>query len=396
MTELRKANGMREREPGVWELYVDAGRDVLTGKRRRISRTFRGNQRDAVKARAKLVTEVGGGRHDGTNARLDDLFPEWIRELKRLGRSPSTITTYTHHYEHDIRPTLGTTPVTKVTTKILTDLYAAHQDRGLSPGSVYQIHAAISSMMSQACRWGWRDSNPAQWASRPAIRRRRPTAPTPQEVMKLVDAARRSRRPEYATLFFVAATTGLRRSELCGLRVRRNIDFEAAELSVTHVIIKPPGEPLIEKEGPKNQEDRSLALDRATLSLMASNLDMMKHRAATIGAELIDDPFLFSNEPDGSVPWRPGSISQYFGRLRVEVGLDNLKFKHLRSFMDTYGQEAGFSLAQVALRAGHDPAVASKHYTARVTETDRRLAEALADYLTIDVANTSDAQSAAE
>lgn len=31
--------------------------------------------------------------------------------------------------------------------------------------------------------------------------------------------------------------------------------------------------------------------------------------------------------------------------------------------MDTYGQELGFLLAQVAMRAGHDPAVASKHYT---------------------------------
>ncbi|MEM9656378.1 MAG: hypothetical protein AAGA65_30140, partial [Actinomycetota bacterium] len=107
MAELRKANGMRERAPDVWELYVDAGRDVLTGKRRRISRTFRGNLREATKARAKLVTEIGAGRHDGTNAKLDDLFPEWIRELRRLGRSPNTIATYTHHYEHDIQPTLG-------------------------------------------------------------------------------------------------------------------------------------------------------------------------------------------------------------------------------------------------------------------------------------------------
>ncbi len=49
--------------------------------------------------------------------------------------------------------------------------------------------------------------------------------------------------------------------------------------------------------------------------------------------------------------------------------------------METYGQEAGFSLAQVAIRAGHDPAVAAKHYTGRVSEADRALAAAIENLL---------------
>lgn len=46
--------------------------------------------------------------------------------------------------------------------------------------------------------------------------------------------------------------------------------------------------------------------------------------------------------------------------------------------MDTYGQDLGFALAAVADRAGHDPAVAARHYTGRVSATDRKLSEALA------------------
>lgn len=49
--------------------------------------------------------------------------------------------------------------------------------------------------------------------------------------------------------------------------------------------------------------------------------------------------------------------------------------------MDTYGQELGFSLAQVSIRTGHDPAVASKHYTGRVNEDDRKLADAMSQLL---------------
>lgn len=45
-------------------------------------------------------------------------------------------------------------------------------------------------------------------------------------------------------------------------------------------------------------------------------------------------------------------------------------------------QELGFSMAQVAMRAGHDPAVAGRHYTGRVLQSDRELADAIGALLT--------------
>lgn len=381
MAELRKAPGMRERKPGVWEIYVDAGRDVLTGERRRLSRTFHGNIREAKAFRSGLLADASRGKHTGARATLDDLCPQWLEELRRRNRSPKTIEEYGRVYRHDIRPTLGQTQVTKIDARTLSDLYAAHEERGLSSASIYQIHATISSMLTQACRWGWRESNPARWATRPPVRRKRPTAPTPEEVMKLVGAARESKRPEYARVIFLAATTGIRRGELCSLRIDRNIDWDSGELAPTHSILELVGMPPYEKEGTKTDDNRNLAIDRVTLSLLQAQRVMMQERAEAFAAELVDDAYLFSDEPDGSQPWRPGAVTQYFGRLRDRVELPHLKFKQLRAFMDTYGQDLGFSLAQVALRAGHDPAVASKHYTARVSETDRKLAEALAALL---------------
>ena len=125
MAELRRAPGMRERSPGKWELVVEAGRDPVSGRTRQVSRVFYGNLRDAKKARAALLVEVAAGRHTGTRATLDDLFVDWIVELKRKGRSPHTVLGYERVYARNIRPTLGRTPVTKVTTKMLTNLYGA-------------------------------------------------------------------------------------------------------------------------------------------------------------------------------------------------------------------------------------------------------------------------------
>ena len=166
MAALRSGQGMRERSPDVWELIVENGVDPVTGRHRQVSQTFRGTLREARKARAALIVEVTKGRHAGTRATMDELFDAWVLELKRKGRSPNTIHGYTSVYGRCIRPTLGRTEVAKVKMKMLTDLYGAHQERGLSPRSVYQIHACLSSMFTQACRWGWRESNPAQWANR--------------------------------------------------------------------------------------------------------------------------------------------------------------------------------------------------------------------------------------
>lgn len=372
---------MRERAPDVWELIVEAGRDPVTGHRRQVSQTFRGNLSSAKKERARLLTEASKGRHDGTNAKLGELFEEWLLELKRKGRSPNTIDSYQRTYHRNIEPTMATKRVAKVTTKDLTDLYRAHQDRGLSARSVYQIHACLSSMFTQACRWGWRDSNPAQWAEPPAQPNPAPVVPTPADVQKLIAEARESRRPEFADVIFLLATTGLRRAELCGLRVGRDIDLDARVLRVGWSIAVFPGKP-IEEIPTKNRRVRQVALDERSVEIIGRQIASMAKRADDLGVELAADAYLFSDEPDGSVPWKPASVTQFFVRLRERCDLKQFDLHSLRKFMETYGQDQGFSGAQVAMRAGHDPSVAARHYTGNVVEADRALAAAVASLLT--------------
>ena len=370
---------MRERAPGVWELIVEAGRDPVTGKRRQVSRTFNGNLREAKQARAALLVEASKGRHSGTRASLDELFVDWIVELRRKGRSPNTIDGYEKVYARNIQPTLGKMSVGKVTTKTLTDLYGAHQARGLAPRSVYQIHACLSSMFTQACRWGWRDANPAQWAEPPAIPNTAPVVPTPAEVRALIDAAEQSKRPEYARAILVAATTGLRRAELCGLRVR-DLDLERGLLEVSSSVAVLKGR-VVQEIPTKNRRIRTIAIDDLTSAILRAQVEMVQARANFGRVKVVADAFVFTDAADGSEPWKPDAVSRFFARLRKRIDLDHLDFHYLRKFMETYGQEMGYSVTQVAMRAGHDPAIAAKHYSGRVSETDRALANAVASLL---------------
>jgi integrase len=104
-------------------------------------------------------------------------------------------------------------------------------------------------------------------------------------------------------------------------------------------------------------------------------------RAQSAGVTLVQDHYVFSDAFDGSVAWKPEAVSRYFTRLRDRAGLAHLSLHGLRKFMETYGQDMGYSTAQVALRAGHSPSVAAKYYSGKVAETDRALAAAVASLL---------------
>ncbi len=385
MAKLRKATGVREVSPGVFEIYASLGRDPLTGKYRQVTKRFHGSFKDAKVERAALVLEVSAGRLVAKRVTVDDLVPEWLKELERKGRSVTTIDEYERRYYRDIQTAIGKVEVSKVTTKMLTDLYAAHRNRGAAPNSVRKIHTVVSSMMSQACRWGLRKDNPATWAEAPMARVPEVVVPTPEEVLRLIEGAQQSSRPVYAKVIFLAATTGLRRGELCALR-KSSVDWEQGALTVDRAIKArrkrlEPGESRKIEGGTKSNRPRKVAIDHRSLEILRTQLQTITDRTETVGESLVQDPFIFTDSLDGSEPWHPDAITRYFGRLRSRLDLKHLTLKSLRAFMDTYGQDLGFTLTQVSLRAGHDPAVAARHYVGKVHETDRRIAESLAALL---------------
>ena len=94
------------------------------------------------------------------------------------------------------------------------------------------------------------------------------------------------------------------------------------------------------------------SIDDRVASMLERRMAELRSNASASGVPVAADPYLFACDVQGVDPWDPDTISQYFARLRQQIDLEHLQFKGLRRFMDTYGQELGFSLAQVSTRAG--------------------------------------------
>jgi integrase len=129
----------------------------------------------------------------------------------------------------------------------------------------------------------------------------------------------------------------------------------------------------------KTHQDRWLAIDPDTCTLIASYLDEIKAALAAVGVELADDAYLFSNDPAHARPWNPDWATHKVAEAADAVGVE-LDIKGGRHYTASQLLAGGFDLRNTAARLGHSGGGATtlRHYADPVPEVDRRAAAYLA------------------
>jgi integrase len=91
-------------------------------------------------------------------------------------------------------------------------------DKKLSAGTIKLDHAVLSGALSQAVDWGWLPSNPAKRAKLAIVKSAEMPGLTVDQLRDLYWAAAADDDVEMAGTIALAALTGCRRGELCGLK----------------------------------------------------------------------------------------------------------------------------------------------------------------------------------
>ena len=379
------AGTMRERQPGVWELRVRAGRDPLRGKHRQISRTFRGSGRQASKALARLVTEAQDGSHAGSDKTVGELLDRWIDHLEARGRTPKTIDGYRSLARARLEPALGTVKLRRLTPVQLDDLYQSLLGAGLSPVYVRHCHAALSTALRQAVKWDWIGRSPAERATPPGAMPPEVSPPDAEGISRLISAVEKV-DPDMASMLFVAATTGCRRGELCGLRWS-DLEVDKATVTVRRSISDTSRG--VEVKDPKTHRARRISLDAATVSVLTTHHERVEQRARDIGSELSSGAYIWSQEGDSRTPWKPDRVTDAFRTHRKRADLEHVNFHHLRNFSATTLAGAGVDVRTIAERLGHEnPAITLRTYAHFLEATDRQAAEVMGKLALPDLSNT--------
>ena len=344
---------LEERGKDRWRAKVYLGAGPI-GTKRYLTRTIRGPKRHAENVLAQLIVEASAGGHDVTDGTLEALARRWI-EATGPGLSPTTLRGYEYLLRTAILPRIGRMKLRAVRPQTLDQLYGellqhgGKDGRPLSPRSVHHVHALVRRILNQGVRWGWVPSNPALRATPPRVPHREMATPEPDELRRLIIEAERFDE-DLATFVRLAAVTGARRGELCGLRWD-DVDFVNGSLSITRAVIGMRNDALMVKDT-KTHAGRRIALDPETIHALARQHERHVSRALVAGVSLVDGAYIFTTTIDGSRPRRPDGMSLAFIRLRRRAGVKELPLHSLRHFA-TRMLAAGVPVRTVSGRLGH-------------------------------------------
>jgi integrase len=414
------ARGHVRKRGESYQAIVYAGIDPVTKRQRYLRETAR-THKEAERALTRLLSQVDEQRTPNTSATVGYLLDRWL-ELAQL--ELTTRDTYQAYLRRHVRPALGTLPLRKLTVDVLDRFYlrlARHGGRcprcmtrvakGLPPlrvgeqyaprpgapataihepdcarglplaaSTVRQVHSILRRALDQAVRWGWIARNPASLASPPRLTPREVRPPRPEEVAVLINAAW-ARDADFGALLWLGVTTGARRGELCALRWA-HVDFGARELLIERNLVQ-RGRQRKEK-ATKTHQARRIALDEATLAILAEHRERCRARAAAARTSLRGDGYVFSDVPGGGTPLLPDSVTQRFRRLARRLGVRTTLHGFGRHYAATQLLAAGVDLRTVAGRLGHGGGGATtlRVYASFVAAADRRAAELLGQQLT--------------
>ena len=295
----------------------------------------------------------------------------WIEFVTPL-REPGTVRGYKSHIVR-AKATLGHLKLTRLTAQHLDRAYSMWLAEGLSPTTVHHIHAVISAALRQAVRWQVIPRAVTENAEPPPARPKPVKAVDPGVIRTLIAAAETLGKPVLAATIALAATTGCRRGELCGLRWP-DLD-PAGVLHVRHSLKHGLDGRAVELRDTKTHQERKIALDEFALAVLRTHRSRAQDWADQAGVVLRPDGYILTFDPTGTCPMKPDTVTRQFDSLTKKAGV-RLRFHDLRHFTATQLLGANVDPRTVAGRLGHaDPSITMRVYAGFLQERDREAAQ---------------------
>jgi integrase len=353
---MRRTGHIRERSPGAFEIRYSLGADPATGRRKTVTVTVRGSQKDAERELRRLLRTVDTGEHvDPSRLTVREWLQTW---LETVGHevAPRSYERYAVIVTRHLTPALGNLQLAKLAPLHIQNFYNTLADGGrcdgqpggLAPRTRRQVHRVLATALNRAVEQQLLARNPADVFKKrlPKVERKEMLTLTAEQSNKLLDAARST--PLYPSVL-LALATGMRRGEALALRWR-NVDLDRASLRVVESL-EQTGAGLRFK-APKSNRARTITLP----GFAVDELRRLKHEQAEtllrVGVRQSADTLVCARA-DGE-PMTPVSMTHAFWSFVHSLdGMPHVRFHDLRHTHATQLLLAGVHPRIAQERLGH-------------------------------------------
>ena len=220
-------------------------------------------------------------------------------------------------------------------------------DNGLSPRTVLHVHRVLREALKHAVKWGLLLRNVCDAVDPPKAQRQEMAALDGTALPKFLEVAATAR---YGPVFFLALYTGMRRSELLGLRWTA-VDLSARTLSVTETFQRIQGKGMMVLQPKTARSRRLVSLPPSAVALLSGLKVKQREQREALGMDRSESDYVFS-QPDGR-PFIPDKVSQAFANVIKDAGLPHIRLHDLRHTHATMMMEQGVNPKIVSERLGH-------------------------------------------
>jgi integrase len=280
----------RKHGPDVWILrFREYNPDGTSTRRKEIIGTVEEHRTkaDAWKACEFLRSTINREtRVPRSVAELVDHYTE--RELPT--KTPYTQEVYQGYITKWITPKWGSYSLSDVRTVNVESWLGTLP---LANGSRAKVRSIMSALFAHAVRWEFFDRNPITFVRQSAKRKRTPDVLTVDELKALLAEL----RGVYRVMVFVAATTGLRVSELLALSWQ-DCDFDSGEIRLSRGIVR------------QRETAMKTEASRKPLPMEAGLADVLMNWQAQCAYNQPQDYIFASVEMDGTQPLWPNSAME--------------------------------------------------------------------------------------
>lgn len=276
----------------------------------------------------------------------------------------STRAAYRYYLDKHFLPTFGHRQMRLINPSLVQSWVNDVSARQLAPRSVVKYHALLHKIFARALIDRVVPTNPCTHTELPKV------VSQPKRIITVeqFDAILIHVPARYRTMVLLAIETGLRWGELVALRPC-DIDFKAGTVIVRRVLVEvakknsPTGERCFVKNYPKDDEQRSVSIDKATCKLLREH--MLEYNVR-------DTDLLFTSKA-GTPLSRNNFRTKCWNRAVKAAELDQrVTFHNLRAAHASWLLAGGADIVSVQERLGHRRITTTQQYTGTLPDAGER------------------------